>query len=119
VKVRRVKNPEVGWMRGSARYRVYFWPTHDRGSESALRKKWDIRDAEVTEALKWAEDNVGAGRTYTIYAVVSRRGDRGLVYLAGERTKERPPVRDDKKSVAQKIYEAVKLPVVEKEPFHR
>lgn len=116
MEVERVESAEVGWMKGLPRYRVYFWPG-DNDRESTDGDKWDVRDADVIEALHWAEENAGEGGTYTIYAVVPRRGDRGLVYLAGDRTKERPSAAEDKKSVARKIYEAVKLPVAEQEPY--
>jgi hypothetical protein len=37
----------------------------------------------VREALAWADENAGADRSFTLYAVVDRDGRRGLVRLFG------------------------------------
>jgi hypothetical protein len=38
---------------------------------------------DVREVLTWAEARAAPGSTYTVYAVVERDGEPGLVRLAG------------------------------------
>jgi hypothetical protein len=59
-------------------YHVVFWR---KGASSEFNVS---RAADVHEALEWAEGEALARQsTYTLFAVVDRGPDRGLVWLAG------------------------------------
>jgi len=71
-------NPQdTTWLTELPLYRVYFW----RGSSSY---EYELRGCHnVREAIAWAEENAGAERSFTLYAVVDRGNERGLVRLFG------------------------------------
>lgn len=58
-------------------YRVYFW----KGSTSYEYELTGCRN--VREAFAWADENAGADRTYTLYAVADVGERRGLIRLFG------------------------------------
>lgn len=69
-------------------YRVYFWqedslPTQLKPDSSGYRSsEVEMVADDVGEVLSWAT-KAGEGRLYTVYAVVRRHGELGLVRLAG------------------------------------
>lgn len=58
-------------------YRIHFW----KGNSSNEFELVGCRN--VREALAWADENAGADRTYTLYAVADVGGARALVRLFG------------------------------------
>jgi hypothetical protein len=63
------------WELDGPRYRVYFHEPNGASDE------YEIREADVTEVLAWAEEHK-AGRTFVLYACVPGDG-LGLVRLHG------------------------------------
>ncbi len=75
------------WEESGSAYRVRYWgvKTESRTDPPLVYESTEINIsdvADVSEALRWAEDNAD-GRTFTLYALVDRGPDRGLVHLAG------------------------------------
>lgn len=74
-------------------YRVYFWKrpvvaTLPEGirEEQMLYTSWEYELTEchnVREAIAWADENVGAGRTYTLYARIELGDRRVMIRLFG------------------------------------
>jgi hypothetical protein len=75
VDVRRVDPRDQSWEVEHPNYRVYF---HDAGGG---QDEYEVRDADVTEVLSWAEAQ-RARRTFVLYACVPSDG-LGLVRLQG------------------------------------
>lgn len=75
--VRQASPLDMNWHADLPAYRVYFWD----GSSS---HEYELSDCHnVREAITWADENAGARRTYTLYVVVDRGGEMGLVRLFG------------------------------------
>ena len=75
------------WEENALTYRVRFWGvnTESRTDPPLVYESTEINAtdvADVSEVLRWAEDNAD-GRTFTLYAVVDRGPEPGLVHLAG------------------------------------
>jgi hypothetical protein len=75
------------WEESGSTYRVRFWEvkTETRTDPPLVYESAEVDVSEVagvSEALRWAEDNAD-GRTFTLYALVDRGPDRGLVHLEG------------------------------------
>jgi hypothetical protein len=69
------------WEVWSPAYRVYFWlPIGDAFSS----REFQISDADVATVLEWADLHANGDETYTVFAVVDRGNDLGLVRLAGD-----------------------------------
>ena len=101
MQVRSVDPRTGGWEVWTQKYRVYFWERGfpPEGSEVRAQNvgyasdEYEISGAlDVFEVIAWASRHSGAGRgrvypgsdrTYTLFAVVERGDDVGLVHLAG------------------------------------
>lgn len=71
---------DVRWEVDSPNYRVYFWT----GEKGHVAQEFELTGAkDVHEVLAWANENAPVGSTYTLYALVDRNGEPGLVRLAG------------------------------------
>jgi hypothetical protein len=75
--VRSMSPQDVNWRSDLPAYRVHFW----KGSSAYEYELTECHN--VREAIAWAEENAGADRSYTLYAVVDRDSTRGLVRLFG------------------------------------
>jgi hypothetical protein len=61
-------------------YRVYLW----RPVGSAWwSREFEIAHADVVAVIAWAKEHAAADETFTLFALVDSRGERGLVHLAG------------------------------------
>jgi hypothetical protein len=117
MKVEQVDSRGVEWLKSRGRFRVYFWRDSDTSGVTVGQSEvFEISGANVVKAIAWAEENAGAGRSYTVYAVLKRRGDRGLMYLAGKPAEE-SPAQNDRKSITQRVYEMIRLPLEERHQF--
>jgi hypothetical protein len=83
---------DTSWEVSLPAYRVYFWKRRAGSVPEGVpteRVGYSSREFELTgfhnirEVLAWADENAGSDRTYTLYAVVSRGEERGLVRLYG------------------------------------
>jgi hypothetical protein len=90
VDVRPVDPRDAGWEIDSPPYRVYFWkrppapPGIPPDEVMYHSTEFELSGAvDVREVLAWAEANATPGSRYTVYAVVGRESERGLVRLAG------------------------------------
>jgi hypothetical protein len=70
--------------------RVYFWrrghAVDEATAENTGYASYEhevLGVADVNEVISWAEENAGEDRTFTIYAVVEREGEVGLVRVLG------------------------------------
>ena len=82
VNARAVDPRDIEWEVWDAAYRVYFWRA--LGPEGA----WSSREVEVSggdaaEVITWAAHNAIDDETYTVFALVDRHGEQGLVHLTG------------------------------------
>lgn len=68
------------WEVWSPSYRVYFWLAIGDAFSS---REFHISNADVTTVLAWADLHAKDDETYTVFAVVDRGNDLGLVRLAG------------------------------------
>ena len=87
MKVEQTEPFDARWEENGLTYRVRFWgvKTETRTDSPLVYActEIDVSDAvDVSEVLRWAEDNAD-GRTFTLYAVVDRGSDHGLIHLAG------------------------------------
>jgi hypothetical protein len=87
VKVEEADPFDGRWEENGTTYRVRFWgvKTESRTDPPLVYESTEINVtnvADVSEVLRWAEDNAD-GRTFTLYAVVDRGLERGLVHLTG------------------------------------
>jgi hypothetical protein len=78
------------WEISSPSYRVFFWtrPSTPPGiSEDRVMyhsTEFEVSGAEdVGEVLAWAESTAPPGSTFTLYVVLERDEERGLVRLSG------------------------------------
>jgi len=62
-------------------YRIYFWRQIGGGAWGS--REFQVSATDVAEAIEWADLNANDGETYTLFAVVDRDNDAGLVRLAG------------------------------------
>jgi hypothetical protein len=62
-------------------FRVYFWRPIGGGAWGS--RELQVSANDVTETIEWADLNARDGETYTLFAVVDRGNDAGLVRLAG------------------------------------
>jgi hypothetical protein len=77
MEVRPVSPLEINWDSDLPAYHVYFW----KGSSA---HEYELTGCHnVREAMAWADENAGADRSYTLYAVVVRDRQRGRVRLFG------------------------------------
>jgi hypothetical protein len=100
MEITRVDPRTGGWEEYGQRYRVYFWeqgfppPSGARGENVGYASdEYEVSGVnDVFEVIAWANRNSGArqgvvypgsDRTYTLYAVVDRGDNLGLVHLAG------------------------------------
>jgi hypothetical protein len=88
--IRPVDPRDVSWEVDRPYYRVYFWrrgtapPGHPEDRVGAIAEEFELSACvDVNEAIGWATANVGDDRTYTLYALVSRQGEKGLIRLFG------------------------------------
>ncbi|HET7648166.1 MAG TPA: hypothetical protein VFK17_06315 [Gaiellaceae bacterium] len=92
--IKPVSPQDVSWSRDVPVYRVYFWkrpplPASAPDGVTEDRLVWTAFEYELTEclnvreALAWADENAGHDRSYTLYAVSDRAGERGLIRLFG------------------------------------
>ena len=72
---------DTGWEVWTPAFRVYFWRLI--GDEYSSRE-FEISNADITMVLDWANLQASDDETYTVFAVVDRGGDLGLVRLAGD-----------------------------------
>lgn len=87
MKAERADPRDGRWEESGSAYRVRYLglKTESRTDPPLVYECTEIGLSDVTdvsEALRWAEDNAD-GRTFTLYALVDRRRERGLVHLAG------------------------------------
>lgn len=95
MKVDSVDERDSGWEDASPRFRVYLF-SGDGPSHSTWT--YDITDADVLEALRWAHAEAGPDRMYAVALVrdeVQSDGEevRGLVWLLGMDAND-PPSSD-------------------------
>lgn len=71
---------DTTWEQDHATYRVYFWDRSANCSDT-----YEIGgEADVEAVLAWAEEHAPErGGLYTLYAVTTDAGRRGLIRLAG------------------------------------
>ena len=90
MEISRIDPRTTTWQLTTPSYHVYFWtkgvgalgipPDH----VAAWSSEFEIRGAaDVREVIDWAEQEAANERTYTLYALVDRAGERGLVHLLG------------------------------------
>jgi hypothetical protein len=94
MEIRQVDPTDVSWAFDVPAYRVYFWkkPTLTRPLPPGAREdrlmytsyEYEFTGCHnVREVIGWADENAGADRTYTLYAVVRIGDDLALVRLFG------------------------------------
>ncbi len=69
------------WEVWTPAYRVYFWR---RIGDAFSSREFQISDADITMVLEWANLQANDDETYTVFAVVYRGNDLGLVHLTGD-----------------------------------
>jgi hypothetical protein len=80
LQARLVDPRDARWESDDPRFRVLFWTRFGNGWSSC---EFEIENADVAEVLDWVEKNRGDATAFTMYVVVDRGSDRGLIRLAG------------------------------------
>jgi hypothetical protein len=79
VDARLVDPRDARWEQWNPAYRVSLWTQSGDGWAS---REFEIGGADVSDVLDWIREQRDV-ETFTLYAVVDRGEDRGLVRLAG------------------------------------
>jgi hypothetical protein len=72
---------DTNWEVGEPAYRVYFW-SQPRPGEMWVSDEWELTGADVTGALRWANDNADS-RRFVLYARIDTAQGPGLIHLLG------------------------------------
>jgi hypothetical protein len=81
LEARPVDPRDTRWEIWNPAYRVYFWPELGSGGWGA--REFHVSGGDVNEVAEWANLDANDDETYTLFAVVDRGDDAGLVRLAG------------------------------------
>jgi hypothetical protein len=87
VHARPVDPRDTRWEVSTPSYRVYFWERQGVGGYRS--DEFELDGSDVDEVLRWANERAG-GRTFVVYAALTRGGEPGLVRLAGIDPTENP-----------------------------
>jgi hypothetical protein len=89
VRVERSDEREATWENYSPVFRVYFFASPSAGNGPGYSTEmWDIFDADVLDAIRWAEARVPEGSLYAVALLGGSgrhdvEGDRVLTWLVG------------------------------------
>jgi hypothetical protein len=100
MKIEPVDERDIRWEDHYARFRVYvFDELGHRGepdgslSQGNANGTWDVTEADLLDALRWAQERAGERGLYSIALVADgyeAQQDRGLVWLVGEHYQDTP-----------------------------
>ncbi len=100
MKIEPVDERDIRWEDHYPRFRVYVFDELGlRGepdgtlSQGYATGTWDVTDADLLEALRWAQDRAGERGLYSIALVADAyetQEERGLVWLVGEDYQDTP-----------------------------
>jgi len=98
VEIERSSEADSNWEDYDPIYRVYLFEGGDRFIEQSpdptswAVETFDVRDAEVVDVIRWAQEAAGADRLFAVALVgENQKGQRGLTWLVGVDANDDPP----------------------------
>ena len=82
LEARLVDPRDTTWEVWDPSYRVYFWHHQVLGGWAC--REYEVTGADVSAVLEWATENARSGEKFTMFVVVAREGETGLLRLSGD-----------------------------------
>ena len=80
VRARSIDPRDSRWEELTPRFRVYFWAPAGDGWAS---REFEVEADDVDAVRRWIEEHRAEAETFTLFAVVDRNDERGLLRLLG------------------------------------
>lgn len=87
MRVRGIDPRDTAWEVDIPTFRVHFWePQGAPGQRNVAftSYEYEVTEADAHDVIRWAEQEAGPHRTYTLYVLASDGRQLGMVRLAGQ-----------------------------------